>query len=64
MRVTFEPNKGETPALYKQLIEPHLPPSFADPDSVTLATDGFRLRWQKGPVSVDWTLVIKPEPDG
>ena len=61
MTITIEPAAGETPALYKHFIEPHLPPSFADPDSVVLTTGGFRLRWQKGPVALDATLILKAE---
>jgi hypothetical protein len=62
--ITISPDRGETPAIYKQFIEPHLPPSLANPDSVVLETDGFRLRWKRGAVSLDVTLVLKAEPDG
>ena len=50
--------------LYRQFIEPHLPAALHKPDSVVLATDGFRLRWRKGPLSLDATLVLKAEPGG
>lgn len=61
MIITIEPERGETPAIYKRFIEPHLPPSFVNPDNVVLTMDGFRLRWEKAGVKIDATLILKAE---